>query len=67
MYVSPQLSCYQRYPKSLKVGFTHFCNEPHQAVKTLNLSHFFILLQNTTQIPIAYILNSHLYYCNTYE
>ena len=49
--------------KHQKVGFTHHCDEPHQALKALILSHSSILSPVSIQIPMASILNSRLCRC----
>ena len=61
----PQSPSYQRHPKTKKLGSTTHRDEPHQALKTLILSHSPILLPVNTQNPMALFLNSRLSRCYT--
>ena len=51
--------------KAKKLGSTTHRDEPHQALKTLILSHSPILLPVSTQIPMASFGNSRLCRCYT--
>ena len=59
----PQSPSYQRHPKTKKWGLTIHRDEPHQALKTLILSHSSILSPASTQIPMALFLNCRLCRC----
>ena len=59
----PQSPSYQRHPKTKKLGSTTHRDEPHQALKTLILSHSPILLPVNTQNPMASFGNSRLCRC----
>ena len=61
----PQSPSYQRHPKTKKLGSTTHRDEPHQALKTLILSHSPILLPVNTQNPMASFGNSRLCRCYT--
>ena len=61
----PQSPPFQRHLKTQKAGSTNHSSEPHQALKTLILSHSSILLPVSTQIPMALFLNSRLCRCYT--
>ena len=52
---SPQSPLYQRHQKRKKAGSTTHCDEPHQTLKPLILSHSSILSPASTQIPMASI------------
>ena len=56
----PLSPSYQRHPKTKKLGPTTHRDEPHQALKTLILSHSPILLPVNTQNPMASFGNSRL-------
>ena len=51
--------------KHEKAGFTSHSDEPHQALKPLNLSHSSILLPVSTKNPMALFLNCRLCRCYT--
>ena len=61
----PQSPPFQRHLKTQKAGSTNHSSEPHQALKTLILSHSSILLPVSTQIPMASFGNSRLCRCYT--
>ena len=54
---------YQRHPKTKKWGPTIHRDEPHQALKTLILSHSSILSPASTPNPMASFGNSRLCRC----
>ena len=62
---SPQSPLYQRHQKRKKAGPTTHCDEPHQTLKPLILSHSSILSPASTQIPMALFLNCRLCRCYT--
>ena len=61
----PLSPSYQRHPKTKKLGPTTHRDEPHQALKTLILSHSPILLPVNTQNPMASFGNSRLCRCES--
>ena len=61
----PLSPSYQRHQKRKKARSTTHCDEPHQALKPLILSHSSILSPVSTKNPMALFLNSCLCRCYT--
>ena len=61
----PLSPSYQRHPKTKKLGSTTHRDEPHQALKTLILSHSSILSPASTKNPMALLFYRRLCRCYT--